>query len=289
MLAFLLLTPETIRVICFLSIRGHMISKFDGFVESQGVRIHYLARNLDDAKLPTLLFVPGVMMPAWIWENQLEYFSKNFRVVAMDPRSQGDSEQTSEGHYAFSLAKDIKAVVDKLGLEPLVLIGWSMAVPEVVNYAVHFGGKGLKRLVLVDGLVGIDPTVLFYQSTIDFWSELQTDRIAKTRDFVKIIFKKSQAEEYLQKLYESAMRTPTNTVITLIDNYILQDFRPLLPRITIPTLITTVEGPRLGYMQKMQQMIPDSRIEIFKSAAHALFVDEPEEFNSLLDKFIADL
>lgn len=266
-----------------------MIHKSDSFVESQGVKIHYLAKNINDTQKISLLFVPGVMMPAWIWEKQLEYFSKNYKVIAIDPRSQGDSEQSSEGHYALSRAKDIKSIVDKLELEPLVLIGWSLGVPEVINYAAHFSSKGLIGLVLVDGLAGIDPSVPFYQATIDYWAQLQTDRIPKTREFIKSIFRQPQTETYLEKLCEAALRTPTNTVMTLIDNYILQDFRALLSRIDIPTLITTIEGPRLSYMQKMQNLLPNSQLEIFKSAGHTLFVDQSEKFNDLLEEFIENL
>lgn len=260
----------------------------NGFVESQGVKIHYLAKNME-AKRPTILFVPGLMMPAWIWEKQIDYFSKNYRVVAMDPRSQGESEQSSEGHYAFSLAMDIKSVVDELKLEPLVLVGWSLGVPEVVNYAAHFGSKGLIGLVLIDGLTGVDPSLPFYHATIDYWSQLQVDRILKTREFVKSIFMQPQSEAFLEKLIESALRTPTNTVMTLINNYLLQDFRYLLPRIEIPTLIATIEGSRLGYMQKLQTLLPNARLEVFKSAGHALFVDQAEQFNHLLESFIEDL
>lgn len=260
-----------------------------GFVENQGVKIHYIAHNIHTSKPLSLLFVPGVMMPAWIWENQLDYFAKDYTVVAIDPRSQGDSTQSAEGHYAFSRAKDIKAVVDALQLQPLILIGWSLAVGEVVNYAAHFGLGGLIGLVLVDGLLGIDPSVPFYQSTVDFWTQFQVDRITETRKFVKNIFKQPQAEEYLEKLNEEALRTPTNTVMTLIENYLLQDFRPLLPSINVPTLLTTVESPRLGYMQKVQSQLPHCQLEIIDSAAHALFVDQPEKFNRLLEAFITKI
>jgi microsomal epoxide hydrolase len=266
-----------------------MMAKNDGFVESQGVKIHFLVPTNHHSKQISLLFVPGVMMPAWIWEKQLEYFSKIYHVVAMDPRSQGDSEQSSEGHYAFSLAKDIKAVVDKLKLNPLVLVGWSLGVPEVVNYAAHFGSKGLIGLVLVDGLVGIDPSVPFYQATVDYWAQFQIDRVPKTREFVKSIFKQPQTDAYFERVCEAALRTPTNTVMTLIGNYILQDFRSLLPCIDVPTLIATVEGARLDYMRKMQNLLPHSRLEIFQSAGHALFVDQPAKFNRLLETFIEDL
>ena len=263
-----------------------MISKTEGFVESQAVKIHYLAANMYSKKAPSLLFVPGITMPAWIFEKQLDFFSKKYRVVAMDTRSQGDSEQSTEGHYAFSMAKDIKAVVDALQLEPLILIGWSLAVPEVINYAYHFGLKSLKGLVLIDGLPGIDPSLPFYKMMVDYWTELQTDRVAKTREFIRGIFGQPQSEEYLEKLIESSLRTPTNTVMTLMENYILQDFRPLLPHIEIPTLIATVREPFLDYMRQLQSLLPQGRLEIVESAGHALFVDQPEAFNRILNNFI---
>lgn len=265
-----------------------MNNKFDGFVENQGVKIHYLAKN-NGAQKMSLLFVPGVTMPAWIWENQLEYFSKYYRVVAMEPRSQGESDQCSEGNNAYSMAKDIKAVVDTLKLGPLILIGWSLAVPEVVNYAVHFASEQLKGLVLVDGLLGIDPNVSFYNWIVDFWDQLQKERIQKTKEFVRMIFKQPRKEEYYDKLFEAAMRTPTNTVMTLMNNYILQDFRPLLPKIGIPTMIITVDGPLLEYMKTMHKLIPHSRFETVENADHAMFVDQPEIFNRILEEFISDL
>lgn len=266
-----------------------MFSKIEGFVESQGIKIHYLANGIHDKNKISLLFIPGVMMPAWIWEKQIEYFSKNYNVVAMDPRSQGDSEQANEGHYALSMAKDIKTIVDKLGLEPLVLIGWSLGVPEVVNYAAHFSSKRLIGLVLVDGLVGIDSNVSFYQTTVDYWDQFQRDRISKTKEFVRGIFKQPQTKEYLEKITEAALRTPTNTVMTLMNNYILQDFRPILPSIDLPTLILTVDGPRLDYMRNMQELVPSSHLEIIKMAGHAIFVDQPEKFNYFLENFIKNL
>ncbi len=259
-----------------------------GFVNSNGVRIHYLAKNLEERKPLTLLFVPGVMMPAWIWEKQLAYFSKNYTVVAIDPRSQGESDQVAEGHYAYGRAQDIHSVVEALHLQPLVLIGWSIAVGEVINYAVHFG-KALKGLVLVDGLSGIDPSVPFYEWTVDYWTQFQVNREKSTREFMKLILTQPQPETYTEKLYEVAMKTPTNTLMTLIENYILQDYRPLWPQLKLPVWIAAIEGQRLEYMQQMQRAIPQAQLTVFKEAGHALFVDQPEQFNHALEGFIQQL
>ena len=136
-----------------------------GFVKTaDGVKIHYLeadedrvtlkpasterpmdegSRALRPQKALSILFVPGWTMPAWIWQKQIDYFAKNYRVLAMDPRSQGDSTMTSEGLYPAARARDIKAVVDQLHLAPVVLVGWSMAVTEVAAYVDQFGTSNL--------------------------------------------------------------------------------------------------------------------------------------------------
>ena len=84
-------------------------TKNDFVTTPDGVKIHYLEAGTGSA----ILFVPGWTMPAWIWEKQIAHFSKTHRVVAMDPRSQGESQQTTEGHYPAARARDIKAVVDE--------------------------------------------------------------------------------------------------------------------------------------------------------------------------------
>lgn len=261
----------------------------NGFVESQGIKIHYLAQKSRNPKAASLLFVPGIMMPAWIWEQQLRYFSANYNVVAMDPRSHGDSELCSDGNYAYSMAIDIQTVADTLDLQRLVLVGWSLAVPQVINYAAHFGSKRLAGLVLVDGIAGIDSSVPFYRTIVDQWAQFQTDKVLYTDKFIRSIFQKPQTEAYFEKLKKTALRMPTNTAITLISNYILQDFRSLLPKIRIPVFIATVKGPRLNYMKTMQTLFPNSELEIFESAGHALFVDQPERFNQSLENFLKKL
>src|SRR5690349_18315971 len=61
---------------------------------SDGVKLHYLEQGQGS----TILFVPGLAMPADVWDAQIRYFAGSHRVVALDPRSQGDSAKPSFGH-----------------------------------------------------------------------------------------------------------------------------------------------------------------------------------------------
>ena len=265
-----------------------------GFVTSwDGTQIHYLeaGKSRSTATSPdvSLLFVPGFTMPAWIWEDQIAHFSVRHHVVAMDLRSQGESSKASDGHYPASQARDIKAVIDHLHLAPVVIVGWSMAVTETISYVDQFGTSSLAGIVLVDGLAGRDLTPELVKSNVDFLAAMQTNRAQVTSDFVHSIFHKPHAEEYLRRLTNASMAIPADAVLAMGLSDFYTDNRPALPKIDKPTLIVGSTRRLLPQFQAMQARLPQAQLEFFEDAGHALFVDDSEKFNALLDDFLAGL
>lgn len=272
-----------------------------------GEKIHYLAAgNYVDSSLlvmhpndsvkpalgpkPAILFVPGWTMPAQIWEKQIEHFAKLTRVVAIDPRAQGQSSKPPVGLFPAARARDIKAVIDALHLQPVVLVGWSMGVMEVAAYVDQFGTYGIAGIVLVDGIAGADfpPQIIppFLRST----NAYQTDRRKATDAFVRSMYKTPQTEDYLKRVVDSAMETPTNSMITLFVGLLTNDYRPALAKMNVPVLITFAPGTPFdaGYTD-MAQRIPGAKVERFEGAGHALFVDSPAKFNAALEDFLRPL
>lgn len=248
-----------------------------------GVRIHCYEKGGG----PAILFVPGWTMPAEVWGHQIAFFSRNYRVVAMDPRSQGHSSQTSDGHYPAARARDIKAVVDQLKLTPVTLVGWSMAVTELVSYVDQFGNTTVARLVLVEGVVGGDFDPVATPATLKFASAFQKDRPKATSEFVRSMFRKPQPEEYLSRLIADSLQTPTDSAISLFLGAFTTDNRPALVKINRPALIVAAgDNPLAAVYRDMQQRIPGARLEVIENAGHAVFVDDPARFNVLLDTFL---
>src|SRR5215831_12174815 len=101
-----------------------VISRY--FVTTDGVRLHYLEAGSGR----TLVFVPGWAMPAQIWEPQITFFSRRFHVVALDPRSQGDSDIARTGHNAKRRSQDIHELVAAVGAKSVTLVAWSLGVLE---------------------------------------------------------------------------------------------------------------------------------------------------------------
>ena len=136
-----------------------------GFVTtSDNARIHYLEakpKHLDRG--PAILFVPGLMTPGWIWEYQLAHFGKQYRTIAIDPRSQGFSSKPVEGHYPAARARDIKSVLDQLRVESVVIVAATSAVAEVISYVDQFGTQRLAGLVLVNGIAGFSLVINLIQ------------------------------------------------------------------------------------------------------------------------------
>ena len=257
------------------------------FMTSDGAKLHYL----EVGSGPTLVFVPGWTAPSEIWEPQLHYFANTHRVIALDPRSQGRSEKTTDGHYLVRRGKDIGELIEHLGAEPAVVIGWSLGVLEILTYAQEFGTDLFRGVVLVDMFIGRDlkpgdPPPL----AAPWLSQLQVDREAFTNTFVRGLFRSEQSEEYLNTLARALLKTPTNTAVTLVTNvYPLGsgDWRPALESLDRPVLyVVAGSTDQAGMVKKLR---PDARIEVFEDAGHALFVDEPERFNRVLEGFLATL
>jgi non-heme chloroperoxidase len=236
----------------------------------------------------SILFVPGWTMPGWIWEKQIVRFSRDYHVVAMDPRAQGESTQTASGLYPAARARDIMAVIDQLHLAPVVLVGWSMATGEVAAYVKQYGTGSLAGIVLVDGTVGgFDKDGQDAISDFGMLKGILENRDAQTDAFIrKICFQRPQPEDYLKRLIDASKAVPTNTAVALLVGYFAADYRDTLPKMDKPTLIIGAKSSFPAALAEMAADIPNSRVEIMDNVGHALFVDDPDKFNSLLGNFI---
>jgi non-heme chloroperoxidase len=275
-----------------------------GFVTaSDGAKIHYIEAGVAAQASgsftaggisvpvghPSILFVPGWTMPAWIWQQQIDHFAANYRVVAIDPRCQGESSQTADGLYPAQMARDIKAVVDQLHLAPVVLVGWSMAVVEALSYVDQFGTRDVAGLVFVDELAGgFAPGEA--EQDFSLLRGLLEDRKNTADYFVrKIQFHKPQPEEYIQRVIQASLGVPTASAVALLVGRYAADYRAMLPKIDKPTLVCAAKSFYFDRVVEMQKQIPGSKLEVFDGAGHALFVDSPDQFNSALDSFLSAL
>ena len=254
------------------------------FQTSDGVKLHYLEAGSG----PTLVFVPGWTMPAEIWEHQLRHFASTHRVVALDPRGQGRSEKPTYGYQPSRRALDIGELLDHLGGEPAVVAGWSLAMQEVLVLAHEFGTDDIRAVVLVDHSIELDGT----QFTSRFIS-LQVEREEWTRKVIRAIHRSPQSDEYFEAMTQAALSTPTNAAAMMIANLILMgptDLRPALDSLDRPALfIASSLDWAVAAAEEVREGWPEVHVEVIDETSHALFVDKPQEFNRVLEEFLATL
>jgi microsomal epoxide hydrolase len=256
--------------------------KDGSFTTSDGVKIHYLESGTGS----TILFVPGWTMPAEIWQPQIEYFSKKYHVVAVDPRSQGASDKPAEGNYPGRRAQDYKELIDHLGGSPVVLVGWSLAVHEALTYVEMFGTDKLSGLVLVDLNVYTPSTQEERDRRYAMLHSFQADRKQFAATFVRGMYHKPQPEQYLESVTTASLKTPTNSAVAMLAELAVKnDLRPALPKLNIPVLAVMTENNRAA-AELIRSSVPGSQAEVFEDAGHCLFVDDADRFNTVLDNFL---
>jgi non-heme chloroperoxidase len=275
-------------LLCILSvpILQAQATKSGFFKTSDGVRIHYLEAGSGRP----IVFIPGWTMPAWIWQKQIDEFSKNYHVIAVDPRSQGESDKPSYGHLPETRARDYKELVDQLGLKHPVLVGWSMACGELVKYAEQFGTDNTAGLVLVDGFLTDHPSPEMFVALSGWMNQLQLDRQKQADGFVRTMYKKPQSDDYLNRVIDASAQVPADTAVILIYNMIaVKDFSPGLARMNRPVLFTYQPETQQTADFLKSKLGDKLRLERFEGDGHALFVDDPEKFNHVLGEFLQSL
>ncbi len=245
---------------------------------------------------PVILLVHGWTLSGKFWLRQLTGLSDRFQVVTMDLRAHGNSSKTLEGHTMECCSEDVQAVITALNLENVVLAGWSLAGPVVLEYWRRFGGGKLSALALVEmtpfpfspekwnthALKGYN-----FNAMHASFRMLQEDRNAFGEKFVHNMFKGGHApSEALDWMLTEHLKTPTPAAMAVYSDYIMGDYTEVLKGVSIPSLAIYGDsnhlcfGPKTG--RYVADRIPECRLEVLNRSGHMPFYEQPEEFNSLL-------
>lgn len=249
------------------------------FVTSDGVRLHYLEAGQGH----TIVLVPGWTMPAWIWQAQIDHFSRFYHVVALDPRSQGESEITWSGDEPFRRAEDIAELIARTGTDPVLLVGWSLGVLDALAYVRTHGDSRVAGLVLVDNSVGENPPPVasrhprgYRKPPYEQWVEL----------FVRGMFQRPVPAGYLDRLTETALRTPKAIAHELLAYPLPRTYWREAIYSTMKPILYVVRPHLAGQAANLQANHPGAETVVLQGAGHALFVDAADRFDALMEDFI---
>lgn len=252
------------------------------FTTTDSVRLH--AIEAGDPAHDTIVFIPGWTMPAWIFQQQIDIFASRYHVLALDPRGQGDSEIAPSGYDYQRRGEDIADLIAANGNRPVVLVGWSLGVLDSLAYVAEYGDRQVAGMVLIDNSVGEDPPPVISRTPGPRGPK--PPREETMRRFVRGMFVHNPGEAYLDRLTETALRTPAAAAAAL-GNY-------AVPRTYWKQAIYSVHKPILyivrprffGQAGNLAAHDPFAETSLFVDSGHALFIDDSKRFDALLTDFL---
>ena len=163
---------------------------------------------------PVLLLVHGMWASCRFFHKQFAGLSSGYRVIAPDLRGHGRSSMTPAGLTMPSLAIDLKAFIDHLGITSFVGVGWSMGAFILWEYFRLFGDQGFRGHVVVDQppsdlKSSLIPDALLSVETFSGWQQrLMTDRNVFMAEVVPMMFAKPPAPEDARWMHDEMTRAP---------------------------------------------------------------------------------
>jgi pimeloyl-ACP methyl ester carboxylesterase len=285
-------------IVCLSAMRARAQSNIESshMVDvGNGVSLRVIEAGKPEAR-PVLVFIPGWSTGADIWRHQIETFAKTHRVIAFDPRSQGESTKTSSGNTPEIRAQDLHAFLERLGVRRPVLIGWSQGVQDVAAYVERYGTKELAGIVLVDAAIsdGADGMAARPQETAEqfkMFAIYQAHQQEYLGGMMKAIISKPQDDDAMNGLVSTGMKTPPDIGVgMLVADMFGVNRTSAVKKIDCPTLIiASAKSDELPRQQAAANQIPRAHFEKVDDCAHAVFLDQPDRFDELLKSFVTTL
>ncbi|MES2764767.1 MAG: alpha/beta fold hydrolase [Bacteroidota bacterium] len=261
-------------------------------ITANGISISY-SQSGDTAGTP-VIFLHGFPFSRKMWDSQLALFKNlaGFQAIAADIRGHGKSSVDS-GQYSVEIfVDDLFALCDKLGFKKVILCGLSMG-GYIALRAVEREPKRFKGLILCDTKSEADTNEAKVKRSETMKSVREKGVEVFARAFVKSIFaektfkKNPDAVVKVRKIIEK--NSPTAICGTLLALASRTDTTESLKNISIPTLILVGEEDKLTTPENarsMQKLIKKSELHVLKNAAHMSNLENVEEFNKHLVKFL---
>ncbi|CAL9283355.1 AB hydrolase superfamily protein YdjP [Streptomyces sp. enrichment culture] len=270
---------------------------------SDGVRLVYRDTGGDG---PALVMLHGWGQTQEMFRHQLAGLAPGRRVVTLDLRGHGVSDAPHHGYRIARLAADVANLVDHLELDRFDALGWSMGASVWWSFIDQYGTGRLRRFVVVDqpaAVAAVPWMTIEEQQASGAIFDVATlltlgaalagpDGEQARYDFVRGMFSGEPDPEILSFVAEEIKATPAHAAVPLLFDHCAQDWRDVLPRIDVPTLVLGCDGSHVHprSQQFIARQIPDAQLYVFPSTvanSHFPFLENPEAFNSAVDAFLS--
>ncbi|PJJ61013.1 alpha/beta fold hydrolase [Hymenobacter chitinivorans] len=248
-----------------------------------GIRLHYTRTG---GPKPPVLLLHGLMTSGRCWTELARALAADYDVIMPDARGHGESGVPAAGYRYDDHAADIAGLIRALELPPVFLLGHSMGGMTAAVVA-------SQAPALLRGLVLADPTFL---SPAMQQQVYESDVVEQHRRVLELPLEEVLADarrrhphrpaETLALMARARLQTSPRAFEVLTPPN--PDYRQLIGQLSVPGLLVVGEqGVVSGAVaQELQELNPRLRVERIREAGHALHLDQPAPFATVVRAFL---
>ncbi|MFI9470835.1 alpha/beta fold hydrolase [Streptomyces sp. NPDC052492] len=250
-----------------------------------------------------VLFSHGWPLIADAWDPQLKLMADNgYRAIAHDRRGGGRSGQSWEGNNLDTYADDLAAVIEKLDLRDVILVGHSTGGGEVTRYIGRHGTDRVAKAVLVGA---IPPLMLKTDENpegtpIDVFDDIrkgvETDRSQFYKDLSAAFYGANREGSTVtqgtrDEFWLWSMTVGIKGAYDCVKAFSETDLTEDLKKIDVPTLIVHGDDdqivPIVAAGDKSSKLVEQAVYKVYPGAPHGLAMVPKfaETFNADLLEF----
>ena len=194
--------------------------------------------------------------------HQIEYFSKHYRVIALDTRGHGKTTRGEEEFTLVQFAEDLKKFLDSMAIKKVIILGFSDGGNIALLFALKY--QEYIQALIIDG-------ANIYPSGVKTHAQLSMRAGYAVVSLFAPFSKKALAhKEMLRLMTHEPNITPSE-----------------LAKITVPTLV--MAGSRdiikKEHTKEIYHALRKARLAII-DGDHFIATKKFEHFNEIVDKFL---
>ena len=256
----------------------------ENIISDDGVMINYYIKGNEKK---ALVFIHGYSCSSEYWWPQLEYFSKDHTVIAVDIAGHGKSGLNRQEYSMDAFGNDVTSVIEHLDLEEVVLIGHSMGGPVIVKAANKLGVK-TRLIVGVDTFHDLSTEGIggFARTAVNTMFKLFYESM--TEDSIDDFFIDKTDEDLARWIRNDALKSPKHISQGTLDALLTMNYPESLRELSIPIVALNARTFRETKLDSNMNTYKNLQIEFMEDVGHFIMLERPVEFNNWLETKISN-
>jgi len=235
-----------------------------------------------------LVLVHGFLGSSKMWEPQVNFFKKHFRVITPDLPGFGKSNKAKSHNSIQSIANLLINCLEEKKIHKFHLLGHSMGGMIVQEMAKKAGDKISKLVCYSTGPRGEMPGR--FETVDESRENLQKNGLeTMARNIAKTWFIKGENAKYFDVCIETGKQTSMEAVDNSLVAFKNWNGVDTLKNIKNETLIIWGDQDKsynFEQVQALEKNIENSKLIIFKNCAHNVHLEQTDQFNKTIKNFL---